>query len=423
MSDEIELISDGDGLAVIGDPASVERFLMGEGLSESKELGLPRLDRALFGAAGGLQAAAEIAAGSGRWVKLTKETAEKINKFGLMKGSSPGLSRGVVQASGGQIKAIVQFATGPAALLASPAFLAGAAAIMSQIAMEQAMDEITDYLAIIDEKVDDLLRAQKDAVVADMIGVDFLIEEAMTIRSQVGHVSETTWSKVQGTAVTIARTQAYALRQLDALAEKLEKKSAIGDVARASKEAEPKVREWLAILAGCFQLQDGIAVLELDRVLDASPGELDLHRLALKAARENRVELIERSTRRLLDRMDAAAAAANGQVLLHPSSSRSVVRSSNHVAGDVVEFRSRLGIEGGRSDVESKRWTTAVIEARDKIVDVGQDSIEAAARFGGASIDRAQSATAALAERFAERTEKWREADDEPDDSAPTGES
>src|ERR1700761_5344097 len=32
MGDEIQLISDGDGLAVIGDPAAVDRFLAAEGL-------------------------------------------------------------------------------------------------------------------------------------------------------------------------------------------------------------------------------------------------------------------------------------------------------------------------------------------------------------------------------------------------------
>jgi hypothetical protein len=31
MDDEIQLISDGDGLAVIGDPETVERFLVSEG--------------------------------------------------------------------------------------------------------------------------------------------------------------------------------------------------------------------------------------------------------------------------------------------------------------------------------------------------------------------------------------------------------
>ena len=60
----------------------------------------------------------------------------------------------------------------------------------------------------------------------------------------------------------------------DALAEKLEHKSKIGDLADASKDAVPKVQEWLAVLAHCFRLQDSLAVLELDRVLDSSPEEL-----------------------------------------------------------------------------------------------------------------------------------------------------
>jgi hypothetical protein len=91
---------------------------------------------------------------------------------------------------------------------------------------------------------------------------------------------------VEGSAApaTIAETQAYALRQLDALAEKMERKAKIDDLATTAKEAESMVREWLAVLARCFQLQGAIAVLELDRVLDASPEELDGHRLGLKPA-------------------------------------------------------------------------------------------------------------------------------------------
>ena len=212
-----------------------------------------------------------------------------------------------------QIEGFVEFAKGPGSLVANPAMLAGAAGIMAQLAMQQTMDEITDYLATIDEKVDDVLRAQKDAVLAGMIGAGFVIEEAMTVREHVGRVSEVTWSKVQATSMTIAQTQAYALRQLDALAEKVEHKAKIGDLAKTSKEAESKVQEWLAVLARCFQLQDAIAVLELDRVLDASPDELDRHRLGLRAARQNRLELISRSTEHLMARMDAAAGTANTQ--------------------------------------------------------------------------------------------------------------
>src|SRR6476469_3264700 len=79
MDDEIQLIRDDDGLAVIGDPTAVERFLESEGLS-STDLGLPRLGSVLRTGSGVAQAGSEIAANSGRWVKLTKESAQAINK-------------------------------------------------------------------------------------------------------------------------------------------------------------------------------------------------------------------------------------------------------------------------------------------------------------------------------------------------------
>ena len=401
MDNEIQLISDGDGLAVIGDPTAVERFLVSEGMP-SKDLGLQRLGPALSTGAAAAQAGSEIAANSGRWVKLTKESAEALNKYNLMKGSSPGVSRAVLT-DRGKIKGFVELVKGPGALLANPAVLAGAAGIMAQLAMQQTMDEITDYLATIDEKVDDVLRAQKDAVLADMIGVDFVIEEAMTIREQVGRVSEVTWSKVQGTTMTIARTQAYVLRQLDALAEKMERETKIGELAKTAKEAESKVQEWLAVLARCFQLQDAMAVLELDRVLDASPEELDRHRLALRTARNNRLELISRSTERLMARMDTAAGTANTKVLLHPTTSRDVVHSSNHVANAVADFHGRLGIERGRQSLEARRWADAATEARDKALETGADGVDAARRLGSGTLDRAKSATGKLSNRITER--------------------
>jgi hypothetical protein len=416
MANEIQLISDGDGLAVIGDPTAVERFLVSEGLP-SKDLELHRLRPALRHAAGVAQAGSEAAANSGRWVKLTEESAQAIKKYGLMKSSKTGLSLGVVQAKGQAkgIKGVVQFVKRPRSLVTNPAILAGAAGIMAQVAMQQTMDEILDYLATIDEKVDDVLRTQKDAVLADMIGVDFIIEEAMTIREHVGRVSEVAWSKVQTTPMTIARTQAYALRQLDALAERLEHKTNIGDLAKTSQKAESKVQDWLAVLARCFQLQDAIAVLELDRILDASPEELDAHRLALRDTRQNRLELIARSTEHLLARMDAAAHIANTKVLLHPKPSRAVVDSSNHVAVAVIDFHGRLGIERSRQSLEARLWVDAATDVRDKMLETGGAGVDAARLLGNETLDRARSVTGNLSGRISERALRRRRDDKEGD--------
>ncbi|MFG2249001.1 hypothetical protein [Spirillospora sp. NPDC048823] len=407
MDNELQLISDGDGIAVIGNATDVERFLVSEGLP-SKDLGLQRLKSVSATGAVAAQAGSEIAANSGRWVQLTQESAQAIKKYGLRESSKSGLSTGVVKGNKGQIGGFVEFAKAPRALLTNPAMLAGAAGIMAQIAMQQTMDEITDYLVTIDEKVDDVLRAQKDAVLARMIGVGFVIEESMTIREKRGRVDEVTWSKVQTAPATIAETQAYALRQLDALAEKMERKTKIGDLAATVKEAESVVREWLAVLARCFQLQDAIAVLELDRVLDASPEELDGHRLGLKAARQDRLELISRCTERLVARMDAAAGTANAKVLLHPTKSPAVVQASNHVAAGVHDFQGRLGIESGRRSAEARRWAHAAAEVRDKALETGAKGVDAARSHGNETLNRANSVKDKLSSEIAERARRLR---------------
>lgn len=415
MDNEIQLISDGDGLAVIGNPATVERFLTAEGLP-SRDLRLPRLRGALSTGAAIAQAGSEIAANSGRWVKMTKESAQAVKKYGLMKNSTTGLSMGVVTKPGGRITKLVHFERGPGALLTNPALLAGAAGIMTQLAMQQAMDEITDYLATIDEKLDDVLRAQEDAVWADMIGAGLDIDEAMTIREHAGRVSEVTWSKVQATSATIARTQAYALAQLDALAEKLEGKAKIADLAQLTQEAAAKAQRWLAVLARCFQLQDAIAVLELDRVMETAPEDLDGHRLGLKASRRKRLDAISRSTERLMARMDAAAVRANTKVLLHPAMSPAVVQSREHVASAVADFHGRLGIESGRQPLAAKRWVDAASEVRDKVLETGAERVDVSRRLGNEALDRARSVQGRLSGGIAERALRRRGGQDEERD-------
>ena len=407
MSDDIELISDGEGVAIVGPAEAVDRFLAAEGL-DSRDLGLGLVKLALI-ASGALEAGAKIAEHSGRWVKLTKQSAEAMKKYDVMKGAGKGLSRGVLTENG-KIKGLIQFSRGGVSTLTNPAVLAGAAGIMAQVAMQQQMDEISEYLEEIDAKVDDVLRAQKDAVLADMVGVDLVIKDAMTVRGEVGRVSEITWSKVQTTSTTIARTQVYALRQLDALAESLEK-TKMSELEDAAREVESKAQEWFAVLANCFQLQDGLSVLELDRVLDASPADLDNHRQGLMAARDKRLEVIADRTEVLVDRLEAAALVATSKVLLHPIASGSIVRSSNNVGSEITRFQDGLGIENSHDLQEAKRWATAVVEMRDTALDRGSDGVDAAKRLGDETLDRAKSMSVLVTSKLADRARRWQKND------------
>ena len=372
MTEEIELINDGDGIAVFGAARDVDAFLSSRGF-DAVELEVARLRPSYNAAAGILGAASFAVAESGKWLQLTDESAKALKNFSMVQNSVTGNFHATLSGADGFVKNL-QFVGGSAAAT-NPAMLAAYAALMSQMATRQAIQEVGDYLEVIDEKIDDILRAQKDAVLADMVGVDLVIEEAMTIRDEVGHVSDVTWSKVQATALTIASTQAYALRRIDALADKVES-AGIGELAAAAKEAEPKVREWLLVLAHCVKLQDSLAVLELDRVLDGSPDDLPKHHLGVRTAREKRLEMIHRSTEELLERMNLLNGKANAKVLTSPIAARKAVASSDRVVVDVLEFQTALGIEDGHESTSAKRWRTAVGEVRDKVVETGADGVD-----------------------------------------------
>lgn len=399
---EVELISDGDGLMIIGEPATVERFVASTGLP-SRELDLRRLSPLVGKGAAVMQAASEVSANAGRWMKLTEESARAAQKLPLVKNSTTDLLHATTRAPNGQFAKNLQFVAKPGAMLTNPAILAGVGGIMAQYAMQQTMEEITEYLAKIDAKVDDILRAQKDAVLADMIGVELMLDEAMVVRGGVGRVSAVTWSKVQGSAATIARTQAYALRQLDGLAEKLERETKIGELADLSKQAQDTVVEWLAVLARCVQLQEAMGVLELDRVLDASPDELDKHRVGLQTARHRRLELIATTTMQLVARMDAAASRANAKVLLNPVSARVVVHASNDIASGIGELHETLGVTGERAALEARRWSAAAADVRDDVVGAGRGGLQAAGRFGTETLENARMSTGRFAGKIATR--------------------
>jgi hypothetical protein len=193
MGNEIELVSDGDGLAVIGASADVERFLLDQGLDRapSKVLDVRRLSSFMGTGGTALQVGSEVAANSGRWVKLTAESAQAVKQYGLMATETPGVSHAMI-GKPGEVRQWLQIAQAPTALLSGPLALSALSTMMQQQAMRQQMDHIVEYLQEIDEKLNDIRRAQKDAVLAEMIGVDLIVEDALTVRDQVGRVSEIT---------------------------------------------------------------------------------------------------------------------------------------------------------------------------------------------------------------------------------------
>ena len=372
MSDlgNIDIISDGTGIALFGDPQQLDLFIKKEGLV-ARPLELERIAGVLGKASTVTSGASQAALNAGRWVKLSDKSARALKHSTMMKGSSDEFVRAIFTGDKGKIKGIVEFVK-PGTAIANPAALMSISGMMTQLALQQSIDEIGEYLAVIDAKIDDIIRVQKDSVIADMLGVGMVIDEAMTIRGHMGKVSAVTWSKVQATSYQIARTQAYALLQLDDISGSLKKEKNIPALVKATKEAEKPISEWLAILARCSQLADAVGVLELDRVLDSTPEDVESYRVALNTARQQRMELIAANTTELIGLVNTVSSYADGKLLLNPFESPAIIKASNSIGTRVEEFQSVLEIGDSREAITARLWADAALELRDDVVETSK---------------------------------------------------
>lgn len=338
---EIELISDGDGLTVVGEPEAVEKFLRkADQWAAAKELDLSQALSLGSKAAG---VGSEIAANSAYWVKLTPESARLVRENGLMRSKTTGQSHLMVGVPG-RVQNWLQTEQRVGSILTNPATLSGVSGLMAQAALQQAIADITAYLKSIDVKVDDVLRKVDDTVVAQLVGAGHAIERALTIREETGTVNETLWSTVDQTHQTIGTTQTYALDQLKVVAAHLEGTS-VGELFDAASLAEREVPKWLAVLGRCVQLQDAVDVIELDRVMAESPQEIDAYRRGLKKAQSNHRELVSERTADLLDRLEHAANTANAKLVWSRTKSLEIVSAANQLSSNIDDFHGLLTIE------------------------------------------------------------------------------
>lgn len=403
--DELQLISDGSGLAVIGDAGAVDRFLTEKGLA-GRPMDLSRIAPALGKLGLAAQAGGVIAQSSGRWVKLSAESAKALtNKdYKLVTSRQNGLAMGVLRGEGGRFAKNPQFESDSLTRL-SPAAVAGLGAVMTQMAIQKILEDIQEFLKVIDEKVDDLIQMQKDAALAGLIGVGKTIRDALMAREEVGKVAAVTWSKIDDAPQTIATGEAFALRRLAVLTEKVEKK---GKVAKIAADVEKEACEWLVVLARCAALQDACDVLEIDRVLEAHPEDVEEHRRALALARDTRRKEVREAAEGLLSRLNAVASLSDRSVVAHPKAAQRVIDMRNRVA-DVFEAALRsMDIDADYALMEPRTWRQAVRGMRQEAVQAAAELKNVAVESGRRAVDSGLDATAGVLTAAAFRAEQAR---------------
>ncbi|PST48694.1 hypothetical protein COO72_06265 [Bifidobacterium callitrichos] len=337
------------GMLVLGDDKVIDDWLTEMAIPKSNVRDLKR--KALEGAGKAAQMLGDAMADSGRWVKLTKDSAKLVKQYGAT-------GAGVVRKGNGQIVAHLKFENlAKVKSLAGPQVMTGFAGIMTQMALEQAVAEITDYLKSIDRKINDLLRDQKDQTVSKLVGIARVVDETMQIHDDVGFITETTWSKIAGCPQDVASAQVYAMLKMENVARKLDEAKDAPETESIARQLGKDVVGWLSILANAIQLQDKLWILEIERVLTEEPETFERYRSGVIAARAKRLQEIEGKLNELNRNIRNSADRVRDQKLLHPLSVDATLRILDVVNGKLSRFASALGFEIDRTDVAmAEQW-------------------------------------------------------------------
>lgn len=379
----ITVVKDEQGLLFLGESNEIKHWLDEQGLT-SKQF----TAKAVKTTGDALGALGEASQQSGRWVKLTKESAELLEKYG----KSGAIQKGVVQNARGRTVKWLEFYN-PNQLF-TPAMAAGVGGMMTQMALDQAIQEITDYLADIGGKVDALLQDQKDTTVASLMGAALEVDEAAAIRETTGVLSDTAWSKVSPCAQTTSRALAYALTKLKGLSDKAERAKSIDDVAHTVEDLPDETNAWLDIIARSIPTRDRLSVIELERAYTELPEVLEQHRLAIVEARKHRLLNVQNGITTFRQSLEGTAERLRDQKLLRPFTVDRSLETIDTATKVLDDFAVRLDIEIAQKTIErARRWNELAGEA---ITKAAEGTAANAAELGGKMANGAQNLGSAI---------------------------
>lgn len=142
-------------------------------------------------------------------------------------------------------------------------------------------------------------------------------------------------------------------------------------------------------------MQDQVSCIELARVCQEEPEQLEAHKKGIALARNKRLEEIEQSLNALGGQLEAKAGIVGGKVLLNPYSSPHAIANIESITSDLNTFASTLQLEHIHLHVENgPTWIQAAGKAVDDtgkaLQNAGQQTAHAVQNAGQKTMQAVQ---------------------------------
>ena len=229
-----------------------------------------------------------------------------------------------------------------------------------------------------------------------------------------------TWSKVQANSLALQTMQAESVAQLRALAELVRERAVDTDKAAAVlQEVSGDVSFWLGVLARTMALQDRQYVLELARVADSEPEQLEQHRHGIQVARRSRTNRIVQSLDAINASVHSSSQLTNLKRVANPFSAQWVAERANGVNDAVADFARHADLSLAQvQKLDKTAWHRAARalagETVEQVGTFGGDVAARAKALGTDVQDRGDDAVLRLAKRVQEKRGAKRRSDEPP---------
>lgn len=362
-NDDVELISDGENLLVVGnDRRAVEGFMRSTRLLDrAREISARQLVPILRSAAEVTHTVAESVAESGLWVKLTEESASAIKDFGLTETDVPGVAYAMA-GNRGDIKQWLKINTSVSAKLTNPALLSGVAGGLAQAASQAEAEQLRALLESLDEKLDQVLRGQRDEVIGRLAGVERHLGASQSVLRVQGEIDTQEWDMLAGTPLRIREVQSTAVEKLRGVAADMEKHRRVGDLNTHMPGFKQQVQLWVGVIARCVTALDEFSALELEHTAVIAPSKLDAKRLAIQDDRRVAITELATGVADLMGQMAESAELANKNRLLHRTKVPKVLGMIEDSRGTIKSLYDALGMRIDWDALTAEQWRAALLE-------------------------------------------------------------
>lgn len=354
---EVEVVLRDDELMVFGDELAVRDFIDSLVISEKKTT---KIDNILLRDLNGqlkksgtvLQSGSEIAENSGYYIKLTKESAASVKKLGLYE-TKGGITYAMIEKLGkpGKTGEWLQVDKGFGSLLTNPAMLSGVGGIITQVALQQSLAEITTYLQTIDHKLDEVIRKVDEAQESKLWGLLATLRETK-IRYELEEIVDSHFmNNLIDFRNTVKEVESYGWEQINAIRGDLGKIQGLKPMMLATEEAQREISQWLGFLANAYlaecRLDDFKLKEKREESLEAYSQELKTLRV-LQANRDR-----ERATRvhDLYEMGHEVAKFADKKLLTNRAAAEALNQRANDIAGLAYSFAEAVQLTVDRENI------------------------------------------------------------------------